>query len=395
MAGTGRTARTCHRGGISLIEVLVVISIIGILAGMTFTALSGVGGTDTNLRSRHNLRQIHTWMEAYSSNHQDRIVPSQFDYFDENGEAVGGVASRTGYSNAGSAEVDWVPSNNLFNNTGDCRADFVSQGTWADIIWVESNLGDDVGLADLPLTMPGGGGVSPGNEDITVSYRYRAPNRHIYDFDDSYSRNPLRSMAANTYNFPHRTSAGGEVQVDPSMVGQTQGGQPLGLPKPFGAGAWEKGYPGFFAANNFFDARSQRDIDPSGSGSTIDRYVTIGQLRAPARSMYLVDSFAGLTIGGGPNDEMATANAFRTQMLTEIGVLDGQVGNVGGGTESTQEVDFRYAGGQACLMLFLDGHVEQVGEFGGLKNLQGGDVGKSGRGIRVTDLDRRKSEVPK
>jgi prepilin-type N-terminal cleavage/methylation domain-containing protein len=375
--------------GFSLIEVLVVISIIGILAGLTITALSGVGGVDENLRSRNNMRQIHTWIENYAANHRDRVVPSQFDYFAENGLEVGKVACRTGYTVDNGDEVFWPETNNLLHPTGDPRMDFVAQGSWADILWVDSNLGDDAGVADFPLVQPGGG-FSSNQDDIMVSYRYRAPDRHLYDFNSGFNKNPLRSLAVNTYNAPMRVG-GLDIVVDNSQIGE--GG--LGLPRPYGSGAWEKGNPGFFAANNFFDARSDVDRDPGSGGSTIDRFVSKGQLTAPAESMFLVDSFAGLVIGGGPDNEQATSDAFLIDAGPGgVGVLGS--GAVGGGAaaNTTQEIDFRYGAGDACLMLFLDGHVEVVSRFGGVKDLQGITGGVTGRGIRVTDLDRRKSEAP-
>ena len=108
--------------------------------------------------------------------------------------------------------------------------------------------------------------------------------------------------------------------------------------------------------------------------------------------MYLVDSFAGLTIGGGPSDEQATFDAFLTQDVGSALRLDGSGSGSTPGVNATQEVDYRYSGGDACLMLFLDGHTELVSRFTNLRELQGGD-GLPGRGIRVTDLDKRKSEV--
>ena len=78
-------ARSSRRPGFSLVELLVSISIIALLVGLTLTALSGVSGSEQVLKSRNNLRQIHTWIQNYANNHKDRVVPSQFDYLDENG----------------------------------------------------------------------------------------------------------------------------------------------------------------------------------------------------------------------------------------------------------------------------------------------------------------------
>lgn len=382
-----------RQAGFSLVEMLVTISVIGLLVGLTLTAFSGVDGSEKILRSRNNLRQIHTWVQHYANNHRDRVVPSQFDYYDENGTEIGEIASATGYIlQPDNQTVEWVPSNNLFGVTGDPRVDLVSQGTWADILWVETNLGDDIGVADFPLLHPTGA-MGSGPVNAMLSYRYRAPNRHAYDYDESFDRNPLRSMAANTYNFPRYESGGGYLDVDYSSLGSSSMDGPLGLPKPFGAGAWEKGMPGFFAANNFFDSRSQRDQSGNPNGSSVDRYVTHSQIMAPSNSMYLVDSFAGLTIGGNSSDEEATAKAFTIQDYDDVAILDGGKSSLRSGGDAIQEVDLRYAGGEGCLMLFLDGHVDMVSRFSGLNQLQGVPGGLVGRGIRVTDLDRRKSEV--
>ena len=380
---------TSRRSGFSLVEMLVTISIIALLVGLTFTALSGVGGSEEVLKSRNNLRQIHTWIQNYANNHRDRVVPSQFDYLDENGTEIGGIASATAYSSTSDTEVDWLSSNNIYGTTGNPNTDLVAQGSWADILWVETNLGDDVALPDIPLLAPNGSGISGPSSDLMLSYRYRAPDRHVYDYDVNFNRHPLRSFAPNSYNFPRFESDGTFVDTDYSTYGSVGPDGPIGLPKPFGAGAWEKGMPGFFAANNFFDARSQRDQFGDPESSSVDRYVTHGQLVSPSTSMYLVDSFAGVTIGGNPNDEEATARAFAIQDFDNVAVLGNGEDSVREAGQATQEVDLRYGNGEGCLMLFLDGHVEMISRFSGLQQLQS----QQGRGIRVTDLDRRKSEI--
>tara|TARA_Y100000589_G_scaffold110727_1_gene105169 strand:- start:650 stop:1855 length:1206 start_codon:yes stop_codon:yes gene_type:complete len=379
-----------HRSGFSLVEMLVVISIIGILVGLTLTALSGVDGTEQLLRSRNNLRQIHTWMENYSNNHRDRIVPSQFDYLDENGTELGKIASAMAFNGQG-GDLDWLPTNNLLGEASTPRDGLISQGTFADILWVETNLADDVGVADFPLVVPGGG--MNNGPTVNVTYKYRAPNRHIYDYDPNFKRHPLRSFAPNTHNFPRFQAGGLDSYMSYDEIGEATGSGIKGYPKPFGAGAYEKGLPGFFAANNFFDARSKRDKTLVDGDSNIDRYVTMGQLTSPASSMYLVDSFAGTTIGGGPDDELATSLAFLIQDFDSVSVLGQGDNQVGPSGASTQEVDLRYGEGESCLMLFLDGHTDVINRFGRIQDLQGAEGGPPGRGIRITDLDRRKSEI--
>ena len=109
--------------------------------------------------------------------------------------------------------------------------------------------------------------------------------------------------------------------------------------------------------------------------------------------MYLVDSFAGTTIGGGPDDELATSLAFLIQDFNTVNVLGRGEQSVGSTGTATQEVDLRYGEGESCLMLFLDGHTDVINRFGRIEDLQGADGGPPGRGIRITDLDRRKSEI--
>ena len=56
----------------------------------------------------------------------------------------------------------------------------------------------------------------------------------------------------------------------------------------------------------------------------------------------------------------------------------------------TQEVDFRYSGGEDCLMLMLDGHIRQEARWGSIWDLESRN-GNPGRGIRILELDKRKA----
>jgi hypothetical protein len=108
--------------------------------------------------------------------------------------------------------------------------------------------------------------------------------------------------------------------------------------------------PGYFAANNFFNT-----VGPTGQW-----YVT-GQIKAPERSMYLVDSLAGETIEPDPvpYDNPANDPALASPSLT-------------------LEVDFRY--NSACLMMMLDGHNEAQAMWRDLNEVQ------TGRRIKVQNL---------
>ena len=127
-----------------------------------------------------------------------------------------------------------------------------------------------------------------------------------------------------------------------------------------------------------------RDRTGDVNQSALDPRWTHGQIKAPARSMYLVDSFAGETIGGAPDEE-----DYRE--TTESAFITGARRNF----DSPQEVDFRY--GEQCLMLMLDGSTRKESSWGILDNLQGAiadgpmdDTGlATGRGVRVTNLHKR------
>ena len=125
--------------------------------------------------------------------------------------------------------------------------------------------------------------------------------------------------------------------------------------RPYGAGAQERGEPGYFAANDFFNARPDRpDIDPALEPS--GRWFTMGQVKRPEQSVYVVDSFAGEVINDPGMTYPQDVTAWEAPEL---------------------EVDFRY--NDACLMLFLDGHVNPEGPWLDLIDL-------AARKIRVTNL---------
>ena len=129
-----------------------------------------------------------------------------------------------------------------------------------------------------------------------------------------------------------------------------------------GPGAYEPGLPGFFAANNFFNA------DPDSM--TFNGWWSNGQMRYPDRSMYLVDSVAGEVIEDSCDvGECTGCNPWNNDPTPPD-------------PASTLEVDFRY--GDLCLMLFIDGHVEPQSRWDTLDDLQ---QPEANRNIRVQNLD--------
>ncbi len=301
--------RNDRRRGFTITELLVVIGLIVLLIGILLPALASVKSSGLMAKSMANMRQIATWMRLYSTDNREFIVPSQFDYSDNSypGKVRATLEADTG---------DPIPPQQGPRNVG----------TWTDILWVVND------VASFP------GAVEASGHD----YSFDSPDIVLYDILGEDVPNPFRSAAENTLDFVPRAG-------EPGFGGRTP------LPKPFGAGAKERGRPGFFAANNFFDA------NPNNT-DTFNGWFTTAQIKVPEQSMYLVDSFYGEIIQdeedavvGGPYDRDPTLDP------------------------PTIEVDFRYAG-ETCLMLFMDGHVQPQGIWKNLAELQ------TSRRIRVENL---------
>ncbi len=293
--------------GFTLPEVLVVVGVIAILIAVVLPALRGGLDTAQVAKSRSRLRQIHHWMTNYSSEHRDYIVPSRFNY-----------------QTAATTYPVKVRSSDCLPNEWRYR------GTWTDILWTYADLGATQALVD------------PNDSTCIDKYRFDSPDHAVYEAEASYDGNPFRSAALNQKNM---------------VVGNNLGSGA----KPFGTGAAESGMPGYFAANNFFNA--DPDMPGYQTSWTTAKWWVNGQIRFPERSMYLVDSFAGETID--PIEEayfnFDPANPNPAQQ--------------------TCEVDFRYH--QSCLMMFMDGHSEIQNLFYDLDDLE------KNRRVRVRKLDER------
>ncbi len=343
------------RHGFSMTEMLVIVAVIVALLGLLFPLLAGFRKSGQMTKSMAHLRQVAVWLTLYSGEYRDFVIPSQFDY---SADAYPGKVRST-------MVLEPTPIGRL------------NAGTWADIIWSEYKLGV---FAETVPDWPSGFGQD---------YRHDSPGglfygQNIYTKDpglDLSLDNPLRSAVANRRN----TFSVQDIAT------------------PYGAGAGEKGLPGYFAANNFFNTDpNAADVRDPTRGLPA-RWYTHGQIRMPGRSMYLVDSFAG---------EVIQPWAERYQPNRSIGGSDSDStpGDGGGGdppalVDPYNQVDFRYS--DLCLMLFLDGHSETQTQWAGIQELEGfveitpggqintvyGEYDPANRGIRIRALDRRISSI--
>jgi len=296
--------------GFTLAEILTVIGVIAVIIAVLFPALIRAGRTARKTESMNRLRQIHMWMQGYSSSNNDYILPSQFDYSDSSVYTYQG-------------KVRTVPANQPGMNLSVGAAHI---GTWTDIVWTENSLYD------------GASGLLTVENTDNVAYRNDSPDERAYRMLDSDLPNPLRSAGHNTRNFEFNNT-------DDTF-------------KPFGDGARERYLPGYFAANDFFNARPDAPPAP-GSASTpaIGNWFTNGQIKVPERSMYLVDSCAGEVIAPMPEPyDHPDYDADGANVIVDL-------------ASRTDEVDFRYS--ESCLMLLLDGHIDNPGPWSDLNHLQG------------------------
>jgi prepilin-type N-terminal cleavage/methylation domain-containing protein len=296
------------RRGFSITEILVVISVIVVLLGLLLPALAGIRKSGLMTKSMANMRQIGTWMGLYSGDNRDYILPSRFNYRQD---AYPGKV-RSVITTEGSVGQRY-------------------RGTWADILWTVYELG----------------AYPEATAQLGHDYRYDSPDKRLYEYlEGDMAENPLRSAAANSRNTHWSLH---------------------NLPTPYGCGASESGLPGYFAANNFFNADIDA-VDPCTNDPVAANWFINSQIKIPERSMYLVDSFAGETIEPQPAYYQMTPSGL---------------GGAGGEEDLTYQVDFRYS--DMCLMLFLDGHVEPQGEWDDICDLEA----TGGRGIRIRQLTRR------
>lgn len=311
--------------GFTTTELLVAIGVIILLLAIILPAVNHVRAQAVMSQSMSNMRQTATFMQLYAKDNREIIVPSRFDYSDDTFSYKGRVTSDSG-----------IPS------------DERHRGTWADILWTVNEVSTFPEVDGQSITLDG--------QVFTIEHNYRtkAPDRLLYETIGNWNGNPFRSTAMNTRNFIRQSTGEDDPDGQDSIVLERVN---------------EMGLPGFFAANDFFDARPDDD-NPTG------KWYATGQIRSPERSMYLVDSFAGPVIAPEPLP-------FDTQKGVD-------------GSE-TIEVDFRYNG--VCLMLFLDGSVRPQSRWIDICDLECSpdpdadcdceNENYTNRGIRISNLTGR------
>ena len=306
-----------RKRGFTIVEILVVISIIALLAALMLVVINNVRGAADTAKTTVKLKQITEWMQIWSGTNDDRVLPSQFDHTDEE-EAGANVVARLD---------EHVQDDNLFDDF--TRGQY--QGTWADVLWVDNTMHQVFGLNDME------------EDESHLLWSTNAPDNDIYDTKESFDH-PFRSTLENSRG-------------------------------PY------KGLPGFFAANDFFDSRSDEDVD-GDTPSTVDRYYTYAMIHSPARSVYLVDSVAGETIGDEPAPWLYDFDVDPTGQVVEPDAI------------TQGEVDYRYGG--ACMLLLLDGSTARRAPWPergptDLDDPKAIDLSLYGQGYRVHELTKRKS----
>jgi len=278
-----------HFRGFTITEILVAVGTIIVLLAILLPALNTVRTQAGMADSQNNLRQCGTWLRLYATDNREYICPTQFDY---SGDPYPGHVRSAATVQLGTP----------------------NQGTWTDILWTVYG---NYSYPQISSANAVGGGI------VGHDYSTDSPDYDFYSFYPDHSGNPFRSARLNT-----KSPDGGTAAT------------------PFGVGARsdERGMPGYFAGNNYFNA--------AAASGTFNGWFVTGQIKAPSRSLYAVDSFYGETIEDDP-----------------------VAWNMDGGTG---QVDFRYA--DACLMLMLDGSVSPEGLFNDLNALE------QDRRIRVRNL---------
>jgi prepilin-type N-terminal cleavage/methylation domain-containing protein len=339
-------AKIHNNRAFTIVEILVVVSIIAMLAGFLIVALSGSQDATKAAKANVKLKEIGMWMQLWSGDNNNRVLPSQFDFQDE----VDAGASITYRNLPGVRLVNDSPylQDDDDNPFDDIERD-AYQGTWTDILWTDNNLVNKLGFQSFDFDR---------QEDVFPIYGDDDALVGIWENDspDVYPEDTLIYRLYSDFDHPFR-----------STFMNTRGDA--------------RGLPGFYAANDFFDSRSEADINVDtnndGNISTVDRYYTYAMMNSPSRSIYLVDSIAGETISSEPEPWVAIVNTGS--------------GPVSNDDVPSGDIDFR--NGDQCLFLLLDGSIVRLSPW----TERGPDTSGIttehsllGRGYRVHQLTKRK-----
>ena len=379
--GARRSTRLI-RNAFTMIEILVVISIIGILIALLLPTLNSVRGNGARTISMAHMKQTFMLMQSYAQANRDTVVPSAFDFSDAAGykDAKGKMKSRGNIRSEKSPPV------------GDQY-----KGTWADILWTDAGYGP---IANLSIDDTG-----DGTNVTEYQYRFDNPDDTLYEKLTGYDKTPFRSNLPLLTPYTTYTQPGFDparpISLDSEIATNKLGGNAI-----------LQGVPGLFAANNFFDSRMNllQKGDAQFSFRTKTNhpydamkgpYFTFGEMTRPEVSAYLVDSCAGETIDPVDSTDSGPLSVRPFNCESTTGAVDADTGSAT--KESLGQVDFRYPG-DTCLILLLDGHTRTEAKWASMFELEGGannlkddgtlntganDPSDQGRGVRFRHLDMR------
>ncbi len=349
-----RSSSVSVRRAFTLIELIAVIAIIALLVALLLPALKVAKANSEWAASQNNMRQIALLMQGYTGDNRGHVLPSQFDHRPISGVTYKGPMRTMMPVTPGGVPTELPPIGTRL------------VGTWADILWSESKFGGFV----MPKLVNGDPVLGPGGEPEPgfYDYRYDSPDRAVYTEYGGFTANIFRSTVG---------------MKRPFSLDETSEALPWGP----GASNREFNHPGYFAANNFFNAAPWLGAGSVGvpQPGQLAKYYPASQILYPSAAVYLVDSRAGETIEPLPGPWQGTPTV--------------------GSTDDFCQVDFRYPG-ESCIMLCLDGHVQTETKWDKIEDLQGPYFASPAeppppaptdpeiRGLKISNLDKPDNPAP-